>query len=209
MPSRFGSGGFYRGRMVDVGTDKQALRQRLLARRRELSARTLAEAASDLREVLLATPEVAGARTVAAYVSVGPEPGTGSLLEELEERGVETLLPVQTGDGDLDWARYTGPLGLAPATRGVLEPQARRLGTDAVRRADVVLVPALAVDRRGHRMGRGGGSYDRALARLVPGHAVVIAVLHDGELLDLPVPTEPHDRPVDAAATPSGLVRLR
>ncbi len=195
--------------MVDVGSDKQALRERLLARRRDLQPRTLAEAAGALREVLLAMPECAAARTVAAYVSVGPEPGTGSLLEDLEERGVQTLLPVQTGDGDLDWARYTGPMGLAPATRGVLEPRARRLGPDAVRRADVVLVPALAVDRRGHRLGRGGGSYDRALARLVGGHAQVIALLHDGELLDLPVPTEPHDRPVDAAATPSGLVRLR
>ncbi|MGB9373506.1 MAG: 5-formyltetrahydrofolate cyclo-ligase, partial [Jiangellales bacterium] len=114
--------------MVDVGSDKQALRERLLSRRRDLQPRTLAEAAGALREVLLATPEVAAARTVAAYVSVGPEPGTGSLLEDLEERGVQTLLPVQTGDGDLDWARYTGPMGLAPATRGVLEPQARRLG---------------------------------------------------------------------------------
>jgi 5-formyltetrahydrofolate cyclo-ligase len=195
--------------MVDVGSDKQALRERLLSRRRALPPRALAEAAGALREVLLATPEIAEARTVAAYVSVGPEPGTGSLLEELEERGVQTLLPVQTGDGDLDWARYTGPMGLAPATRGVLEPQARRLGPDAVRGADVVLVPALAVDRRGYRLGRGGGFYDRALARLITGDGLVIALLHDGELLDLPVPTEPHDRPVPAAATPAGLVRLR
>jgi 5-formyltetrahydrofolate cyclo-ligase len=195
--------------MVDVVSDKQALRERLLSRRRDLLPRALAEAAGALREVLLATPEVAAARMVAAYVSVGPEPGTGSLLEELEARGVQTLLPVQTGDGDLDWGRYTGPMGLAPATRGVLEPQARRLGPDAVARADVVLVPALAVDRRGYRLGRGGGSYDRALRRVVPGTALVVALLHDGELLDLPVPTEPHDLPVDAAATPSGLVRLR
>jgi 5-formyltetrahydrofolate cyclo-ligase len=71
-----------------------------------------------------------------------------------------------------------------------------------------VLVPGLAVDRRGVRLGRGGGSYDRVLARLV-GRAFTCVLLHDGEVLDLPVPRDRHDVPVDAAATPSGLVRLR
>jgi 5-formyltetrahydrofolate cyclo-ligase len=195
--------------MVDVQTDKRALRERLVSRRRLLSARDLAEAAGALREVLLSEPEVAGARTVAAYVSVGGEPGTGPLLDELEERGAEVLLPLLLPGDDLDWARYTGPQGLAPAGRGMLEPQARPLGVEEIRRASVVLVPALAVDRRGYRLGRGAGCYDRVLDRLVGRPALTIALLHAGELLDLPLPREPHDRPVHAAATPSGLVRLR
>jgi len=195
--------------MSDVTSAKQALRERLLSRRRERRARELAEAAGRLRDVLLDELGLAAATTVAAYVSVGTEPGTGPLLEELEAYGVQTLLPVLTDDGDLDWARYTGPLGLAPAGRGMLEPQSRRLGLQAVRTATVVLVPALAVDRRGYRLGRGAGSYDRALARLVGTPALVVALLHDEELLDLPMATEPHDVPVHAVATPSGLVRLR
>ncbi len=195
--------------MADVATDKKALRERLRTRRAGLSARVLAEAAGALRDVLLAEAGIGEARTVAAYVSVGGEPGTGPLLDALEERGVETLLPVQLPDGDLDWARYTGPLGLAPASRGMLEPQARRLGPDAVRRASIVLVPALAVDRRGYRLGKGAGCYDRVLDRLVGTATDTIALLHEGEVLDLPIPREPHDRPVAAAATPSGLVRLR
>lgn len=195
--------------MVDAMTDKEALRERLLARRRSLSPRDLAEAAGALRDVVLAEPAVDQARTVAAYVSVGPEPGTGPLLEELEERGAEILLPVQRDDDDLDWARYTGPVGLVPATRGVLEPRARRLGPDAVRRAWVLLLPALAVDRRGYRLGRGAGCYDRVLARLTGTQVLTIALLHDGELLDLPVPREPHDLPVQAVATPSGIIWLR
>lgn len=188
---------------------KQALRERLLTRRRQLRARDLAEAAGRLRDVLLELDDVTEAGTVAAYVSVGSEPGTGPLLDELEARGVQTLLPVLGDEGDLDWARYTGPLGLAPAARGLMEPRARRLGADAISTASVVLVPALAVDRRGYRLGRGAGSYDRALARLVGTRAVVLALLHDGELLDLPMPIESHDRPVHAAATPSGIVWLR
>ena len=111
---------------------KQALRERLLTRRRELRGRDLAEAAGRLRDVLLADEAVAEAGTLAAYVSVGSEPGTGPLLDELEARGVQTLLPVLAADGDLDWARYTGPLGLAPAARGLMEPRARRLGPDAI-----------------------------------------------------------------------------
>lgn len=188
---------------------KQALRERLLSRRRELRGRDLAEAAGRLRDVLLDVDAVAGASTVAAYVSVGSEPGTGPLLDELEARGVQTLLPVLASDGDLDWARYTGPMGLAPASRGLMEPRARRLGVAAITSASVVLVPALAVDRRGYRLGRGAGSYDRAIARLGGTPAIVLALLHDGELLDLPMPIEPHDRPVHGAATPSGLVWLR
>ena len=68
-------------------------------------------------------------------------------------------------------------------------------------------MPALAVDRSGIRLGNGGGCYDRALARVAP-DVLVVALLHDGELTDEPLPAEAHDRPVDAVATPSGVVRL-
>lgn len=187
---------------------KQALRSRIIANRAELSARELGEHARFLRDVVLATDELSTARRVAAYVSVGREPGTGPLLEELSERGVEVLLPLLRPDHDLDWAAYEGPDALGPATRGLLEPTGDPLGVGAVTEADVVLVPALAVDRHGARLGRGGGSFDRILAR-VAGRSFTCALLHHGELLDMPVPREPHDVPVQAAATPSGLHRLR
>src|SRR5690606_1196020 len=100
------------------------------------------------------------------------------------------------------------PTGLAPAARGLLEPTGDRLGPDAVTWADAVLVPGMAADRNGFRLGQGGGCYDRALAR-VAGRAFTCVLLHDGELLDMPLPRAPHDVPVAAAATPSGLHRLR
>lgn len=190
---------------------KRALRDRILARRSELDATALAKAAGGLRDVVLGLPELAAATTVAAYVSVGREPGTGPLIEALSDDGVSVLLPVLQPDGDLDWASYAGPRGLVPAARGLLEPDGDRLGPAAVTAASVVLVPGLAVDRTGHRLGRGGGSYDRVLARMlaVSPPAFTCVLLHDGEVLDIPVPREPHDVPVDAAATPSGLHRLR
>jgi 5-formyltetrahydrofolate cyclo-ligase len=71
--------------------------------------------------------------------------------------------------------------------------------------AQAVVVPGLAADRRGMRLGRGGGSYDRVLART--GSAFTVVLLHDGEVVDI-VPADPHDRPVAAAATPGGLIRF-
>lgn len=190
---------------------KRALRGRVLARRRGLDATALASAAGRLSEVVRALPEVAAADTVAAYVSVGREPGTGPLVEALSDDGVDVLLPVLLPGGDLDWARYAGPQHLVPATRGLLEPDGERLGPGAVTAAPVLLVPGLAVDRHGHRLGRGGGSYDRVLARMlaVSPPAFTCVLLHDGEVLDIAVPREPHDVPVDAAATPRGVHRLR
>ena len=112
------------------------------------------------------------------------------------------LLP----DLDLDWAVYRGADSLIPAGRGLLEPAGPRLGVDAVATADLVLVPGLAVSPAGVRMGRGGGSYDRALGR-VPVGTPVWVLLYDDEV-GLDVPSEPHDRTVTGAVTPRGIVRF-
>ncbi|MFD9129410.1 5-formyltetrahydrofolate cyclo-ligase [Kitasatospora sp. NPDC059571] len=187
--------------------DKTALRSRLLAERRAMSPDRRAAAAVAIAGH--ATDLAAPGGTAAAYVSVGGEPGTGPLLDALAARGVRVLLPVLLPDNDLDWARYEGPAGLAPAGRGLLEPTGPRLGPDAVCGAALVLLPGLAVDRRGLGLGRGGGSYDRVLARLAAADArpYLATLLYDHELL-AEVPAEPHDRPVDAVVTPSGLHRL-
>ena len=144
---------------------------------------------------------------VAAYVSIGNEPGTGHLLDRLEEAGKRVILPVLLPDGDLDWAPYRGEGTLVPARRGLLEPVSERLGPDAVATADVVLVPGLAVGPDGLRLGRGGGSYDRALAR-VPAGTFTCVLLYDDEVGLDGVPAEPHDRRVVAAASPAGITAL-
>jgi 5-formyltetrahydrofolate cyclo-ligase len=145
-------------------------------------------------------PEVAGAGTIAAYYSVGTEPDTRGLLFALWKRGSYVVLPVLLPDGDLDWASYEGPDSLSPGPRGLLQPAEPVRGTGTVARADVVLVPALAVDASGQRLGRGGGSYDRALARVGP-QVPTIALLYDAELLPR-VPADEHDQPVRAVARP-------
>lgn len=189
-----------------VATAKLALRDQVLAGRRRLSLAEVRVAAEALAALLLAHPEVRRAATVAAYVSIGSEPGTGLLLDGLAALGKRVVLPVLLPDNDLDWSAYTGAEGLVPAGRGTLEPVGPRLGPESVATADVVLVPGLAVSSDGVRLGRGGGSYDRALAR-VPLGTFTCVLLHDGEV-GLAVPAEPHDRPVAAAATPAGITLL-
>lgn len=199
--------------------EKVELRTRLLSERRALPAEArerAAEALAGHAGALAAAAVPIGeagatgaAATVAAYVSVGAEPGTRPLLDALRARGLRVLLPVLLADNDLDWAEYAGPAALAPAGRGLLEPVGGRLGPEAVTGAGLVLLPGLAVDRRGLRLGRGGGSYDRMLARLERAGArpVLAVLLYEHELLER-VPAEPHDRPVDLALTPSGAHRL-
>lgn len=180
---------------------KHALRSAILARRADLCTGTIAEAAADISRQVVSAVRRAGAARVCAYVPVGAEPGSTSALDELRLDGVEILLPVLRSDLDLDWGRYDGSAGLLSTSRGLLEPAGRRLGRSAICAADLVIVPALAVDDCGNRLGRGGGSYDRALARLrrpVP----VAALLHDGERVPA-VPYDAHDRPVTHTVTPA------
>ncbi|CAM3445633.1 5-formyltetrahydrofolate cyclo-ligase [Nocardioides dubius] len=179
---------------------KLSVRDQLLTHRNRLSPAALVAAAERIAEQALQLPEVRRAATLAAYVSIGSEPGTGLLLDALADAGKRVLLPCLLPDNDLDWAPYTGDL--RRARFGLLEPTGEPLGPAAVATADVVLVPGLAVDRTGLRLGRGGGSYDRALAR-VPVGTFTCVLLHDGEVREQ-VPAEPHDRRVSAALTPSG-----
>ena len=166
---------------------KKALRRTAQRTRQELSQTT--DLSGPLRQIL------ATARRVASYVAVGTEPGVPARAG--------WLLPVLLPDGDLDWAEFAGELH--EAGHGLREPVGPRLGVDAITACDLVLVPALLVDRQGNRLGKGGGSYDRALARA---GGLTVALLHDGELVDT-LPAEAHDVPVAAAVTPSGgLVRL-
>jgi len=183
--------------------EKSALRSRLRAARAARSAEELASA-----EVALArhgVPAWHEARSVAAYASVRDEPPTRALLDGLIACGVTVLLPCVDGDV-LGWAAYGGWDDLVASERGLLEPRGARLtSAAAMREVAVAIVPALAVDRRGNRLGRGAGYYDRALAEGRP--ATVVGVVFEDELLDS-LAAEAHDVPVHAVLTPAGLTAL-
>jgi 5-formyltetrahydrofolate cyclo-ligase len=177
---------------------KGELRQRLLserARRTDTQREAAGEAIA--RHVVARWGEVA---TVAAYLSVGTEPPTGPLIERLVNAGTRILMPVICG-AELDWAVYDPAAGLRAGPLGINEPVGDRLGPDSLAAVDLVVVPALAVDATGQRLGRGRGYYDRALVGVT---APVVAVVFDSEVVSR-VPAEPHDRAVDAIVCPAGL----
>lgn len=193
---------------VTLRSRKIALRRQLIANRNNINPPERDATTRPLRDAVLSLPEIQMAGTVASYLSVGTEPGTRGLVYALWKRGTYVLLPLLQPDYDLDWASYEGPDSLAPGPRGLLEPTEPGRGVTAVTSADLVIVPALAVDRAGRRLGRGGGSYDRALARLGQG-ILTVALLYDGELVG-EVPAGPHDQPVRAVAVAGeGITRLR
>jgi len=184
------------------------VRTRVLAARRALPAQIHAERAEALAEHAVAL--AAGVDgPVCAYLPFGTEPGSPVLLERLAAAGHEVLLPVvPAGGGPMDWARFATTTDTAATAIGIREPTGQRLGPDTIARAALVLLPALAVDRAGTRLGRGRGHYDRSLPLAAP-DTLLVAVVNDDELL-AELPAEPHDRPVGAALLPEcGVVRLR
>jgi 5-formyltetrahydrofolate cyclo-ligase len=178
---------------------KAEWRRTLIGVRRGLTPEQVSDAASGLVET--GKEALRTARCVATYASMPPEPGTAPLIEWLTGNGARVLLPVLRDDNDLGWGEAAGKQ--TPGRFGLTQ-LATDLGIDEIRKADVVLVPALAVDRHGTRLGRGGGSYDRALTRV---DAPIIAVVYDTELVD-ELPRDRHDRDVDFALTPRRMVSL-
>lgn len=174
--------------------DKAELRPGLLAARRQRAAgrdrdaddRALAEHVVALAHVLGLTD----GGTVAAYEAMRAEPPTAATIDALAEHGIRVLVPITLPDNDLDWC-------------DAKDEQRMPVGPDAISAAGLVLVPGLAVDTAGARLGRGGGSYDRALARRGDG-ARVLAVLHPGETQEAPLPRDEHDLPVDGVLTVDG-----
>lgn len=146
--------------------------------------------------------------TSAAYVPVGREPGSIEMLDAMAAAGSRVLVPSAHEPGPLHWARYDGRESLVTAPFGLLEPSGPILAPEAVAACSLVLLPALAVDRHGNRVGRGAGFYDRTLHLCAP-DALLVAVVRDSELVDC-LPAEAHDRRVTHSLTPGGgLVRSR
>ena len=177
----------------ELAAHKRALRSAARARRQERSRAD----ADDWAQALVAASTrepLRSASSVAAFIGVGDEPDTLPLVRELYGRGVRVLLPVVLSDLDLEWAVFTGPQDLVAGPKGLREPSAPRMGRDAISTVEVVLVPALAVDHLGRRLGQGGGCYDRALRR-VPDSVPLLAVVFDDEIVD-ELPEEAHDRRV-------------
>lgn len=201
-------GGAYRERVVGEVRDKKAWRAEILARRKALTVaereREAAALVTGMTAVLALRGDAARPGWVCAYVPVGSEPGAVAMLDALRAGGARVLLPVTGEPGALEWAEYLGEAGLRRGRFGLREPEGAPIA-GAMALAEVVLVPAVAVDRRGVRLGRGAGYYDRSLGACGP-DVRLVAVVRDDEVV-AQLPEEAHDHRMGWVLTPFGGLR--
>ncbi len=177
--------------------DKDALRRRIRTQLSQLPEQLRRQEDDALFAAFLSRPEVAQAKTLFLFYGVGTEPETARLFPPLLEQGKVIGLPRMLPNRGMQVHRYLPDRPLLPHPFGILEPDkdAPILSPDEI---DLVLVPALCYDRRGFRLGMGGGYYDRWLAHY---HGVKIGLCRQNVLSDQ-LPVLPHDRPVDLVITP-------
>jgi len=164
--------------------------------------RQLAYLPASWRHILDAA-EFAGASTIASYLSYEFEPATADINNEILRRGLTLVLPRLLPDNDLSWHIWDGSEKTLCKRGKVYEPTSPESIDPST--IDVVIVPALHINRSGYRLGQGGGSYDRALANM---KAWSVALIYPHEITSEPLPVETHDQPVNAAATPDLIIRF-
>jgi 5-formyltetrahydrofolate cyclo-ligase len=189
----------------EVGDRKRALRAELRERRRIMPSVERQAANADITAGLIRLVQDLRAKSLSAYLSTPDEPDTRAFLRWALDQGIRVLLPVSREDGLLDWAPYDGDEESIDLL-GMPTPSSDLLGPIAINEVDLIVVPAAAIDRGGMRMGWGRGYFDKTLGSM-ESCPPVYAVIFDHELVDA-VPRERHDRPVDGAVTPTGIVTL-
>lgn len=186
--------------------EKRRLRAELRAFRRALDASALARAAAGVRDAAARLATLAAARTVAGYAASDGEIDVAPVLAAARARGATILLPRRRRGATLELVPVPADLVLQVVRgAGVMEPDGDAADLATLATPAVVLTPAVALDRAGGRLGRGGGDYDRLLPVLRAHGWTIVGVCHAAQLQER-LPLEAHDSPVDAILTEDGLV---
>jgi 5-formyltetrahydrofolate cyclo-ligase len=179
--------------MTDI---KTSLRERA---RRERAQKFM----SSNFNVILKAPEIVAAITIASYISYEFEPSTEEINQTFLRDGKTLLLPKINGE-NLDWIKWDGQSSSLRSNKKILEPVGEAVTDLSI--IEAIVVPSLRIDQSGYRLGQGGGYYDRALVHI---NAWKVGLVHAGELTSEALPHETHDIALNAAATPSILVRFK
>jgi len=171
---------------------KQELRKLIRTEKRCFSQQELAEASLSVVSRLAEHPRVRAAQVVMMYYSLPDEVNTHSLIDRLAAEGKTIVLPVVVGEGIMRLCRYEGSESLRQGAYGIMEPAGEPF--TAIDTIDLIVVPGMAFDPQGHRLGRGKGYYDRFLAT-VP-QAYKIGACFDFQKKPL-IPTDAHDACMD------------
>jgi 5-formyltetrahydrofolate cyclo-ligase len=190
---------------MNLDEAKQELRERQGAWLREVSPALRAEAGDRVAARVLGCPEFERARRLILYAALPQELPTRSLFEEARKAGKRCLFPRCMPGDTLEFAEIDEWQELEKGHFGVLEPPARRSAA-AVEETDLVMLPGLAFTMAGHRLGRGRGYYDRTFALEDEASPPLFGICFHGQIVPV-IPTEPHDRRLDAVVSEQGLMR--
>lgn len=176
--------------------DKKTLRQQIRQYKNKMDPRTRALQSQQLMAHLAGHPQFVRARTVLLYHALPDEVDTRQFIQEWSEKK-QILLPVVTGD-HLLLRPYLNETTLSDGSYGIMEPQGKDF--TELEKIDLAIIPGMAFDKEGNRLGRGKGYYDRLLQQLRDCAIYKIGICFDFQFLDH-IPTEPHDIPVDEVIT--------
>lgn len=185
-------------RSLETQVEKALLRRIMCEQRSALDGISRNEASAKVCAQIMQMPCYRRAKTVMAYAAVRGELGLAPVLHDALERGKVVALPRCAGPGIMHAYRISGWGDLESGTYGLLEPKAECPLVEPAQ-IDLVLVPGTAFDGAGHRLGQGGGYYDRYLLLT---QAVRVGVCYDFALLER-VPRGEHDLSIHAVVTPS------
>lgn len=189
-------------------SEKARLRAQVRAARRQLKAQAQTDASFAVLAHALTAELFFSGQHVAAYMAIGSELSLKPLLAVLLARGVFVYLPkVLTQKGEMQFLRYHGEAHLESGKFGILAPVSKSDDAVAASELDVILLPLLAFDAQGYRLGQGGGYYDRYLHALVSAKPLRVGVAFHFQAVKQ-LPTESFDQQLHAAITELGVIRF-
>lgn len=162
--------------------------------------------ADSAADIFMGAVKVGEGKIVSAYYPIGKEIDPSPIVEKLWAQGSQVCLPVIQGKGEpLLFALWTKSTSLKPAAMGILEPETKDFVTP-----DILIVPLLAFDQQGHRLGYGQGHYDATLAMLrARKDVLVVGLAYAEQAVLLALPHEPHDHKLDMVITPQRVFDFR
>lgn len=191
-----------------IATDKEKIRKELLAKRRGLPEATVNQASAQAVELIRTLFEWKNATEALVYWAVRGEIDLRPLITDLWQRDCRVLLPRcrQDDPGQMDLACPTCMDDLAEGAFAIMEPNAEKCPPVKDSSPNIALVPGVGFDRKGNRLGFGGGYYDRLLGTDNMKDTLIVGVAYDFQLIDS-IPTQPWDKPVDVVCTENELWR--
>jgi 5-formyltetrahydrofolate cyclo-ligase len=192
-----------------LAMDKSTIRSTLLARRKAMAGDAKIRASKLITEYITERDVWKKAHTLMLYLPVNGEVDTWGLFDDCLNRKRRVLLPCcrKNEPGCMDFYRVTDKNQLVPGAYNIPEPDRNQCTFMDDPRAEIILVPGVGFDRQGHRIGYGGGYYDRFLADHPMDDALVIGLAFACQIRDL-LPHDPWDKPVDMIVTEEEMIRI-